>query len=442
MPSPALQKVLKPIHLWALAVGLVISGEYFGWNYGWGAAGTVGFLIATVVITLLYVTFIFSFTELTTSIPHAGGPFAYAFRALGATGALCAGYATIIEFVFAAPAIAFALGSYVHFLYPPLPVMGTAVASYILFTGVNLLGIKESARFTLAVTVLAVLELLTYFCIIGPSFKVTNFMQHPMPFGVWGIFASLPFAIWLYVCIEGVAMVAEETRNVQKDIPKGYISGILTLMLLALGVMILTGGITDWRTLAAIDYPLPQAIAIVMGNHNALTRLFAGIGLFGLVASFHGIIISYSRQIFALARSRYLPAFLSRVSPRLHTPRWALAAGGLVGLIALRYFDTGKLVIISTLGAVVLYVISMVSLFVLRRKEPGLHRPFKAPFYPYFPAAALILSLVAGASIVYFYPWLSLLFFGGLGILLILFYVSGKYKEGIDHDASFTELIP
>jgi len=111
-------------------------------------------------------------------------------------------------------------------------------------------------------------------------------------------------------------------------------------------------------------------------------------------------------------------------------------------LIALRYFDTGKLVIISTLGAVVLYVISMVSLFVLRRKEPGLHRPFKAPFYPYFPAAALILSLVAGASIVYFYPWLSLLFFGGLGILLILFYVSGKYKEGIDHDASFTELIP
>jgi ethanolamine permease len=432
-----LKKVLRPTHLWAIAVGLVISGEYFGWNYGWGKAGTVGFLIATLVITLLYVAFIFSFTELTTSIPHAGGPFAYAFRALGATGALCAGYATLIEFIFAAPAIAFALGSYVHFLYPPIPVMGTAITCYVLFTLINLLGIKESARFTLAVTVLAVLELITYFCIIGPSFKMSNFLQHPMPAGAWGIFASLPFAIWLYVCIEGVAMVAEETHDVQKDIPRGYISGILTLMVLALGVMILTGGITDWRTLSDIDYPLPQAIAIVRGSTNTLTRLFAGIGLFGLVASFHGIIISYSRQIFALSRSHYLPPFLSRVSPRFQTPHWALAAGGVIGLVTLRYFDTGKLVIISTLGAVVLYIISMVSLFVLRSRERDLPRPFRAPFYPYFPAIALGLSVVAGASIVWFYPFLSGLFFAGLAVVLILFFLSGRHKQTVADDVSF-----
>src|ERR1700754_3370874 len=67
-----LKKVLKPVHLWAIAVGLVISGEYFGWNYGWGVAGTIGFLIATVIVTIMYVTFAFSYTELTTSIPHAG----------------------------------------------------------------------------------------------------------------------------------------------------------------------------------------------------------------------------------------------------------------------------------------------------------------------------------------------------------------------------------
>lgn len=434
---PLLKKVLKPTHLWAIAVGLVISGEYFGWNYGWSKAGTIGFLIATVVITVLYVTFIFSFTELTTAVPHAGGPFAYAFRALGATGALCAGYATLIEFLFAAPAIAFALGSYVHFLYPPIPVMGTAVGSYVLFTGVNLLGIKESARFTLAVTVLAVLELLVYFSIIGPSFQAANFLNHGTTGGAWGIFAALPFAIWLYVCIEGVAMVAEETENVKKDIPLGYISGILTLMVLALAVMILTGGITDWRTLSNIDYPLPQSIAIVRGAANPLTKVFAGIGLFGLVASFHGIIISYSRQIFALSRSRYLPPILSRVHPRFQTPHLALAAGGLIGLVALRYFDTNNLVILSTLGAVVLYIVSMVSLFVLRKKEPGLERPFKAPFYPYFPAIALVLSVVAGLSIIWFYPFLSGLFFAGLGVLLIFFFLSGRHKQRVDDDVSF-----
>src|SRR5690606_19892906 len=94
---PQLRKALTSIHLWAIAVGLVISGEYFGWNYGWGVAGTVGFLIATLAVTLMYVTFIFSFTELTTSIPHAGGPFAYSYKAFGPIGGLIAGYATVIR---------------------------------------------------------------------------------------------------------------------------------------------------------------------------------------------------------------------------------------------------------------------------------------------------------------------------------------------------------
>src|SRR5690242_19444404 len=126
-PTASLKRALTSTHLWAIAVGLVISGEYFGWNYGWAAGGTIGFLIATILVTVMYITFVFSFTELTTSIPHAGGPFAYAFRAFGSTGGVIAGYATLIEFLITPPAIAFALGSYVHFLYPAAPVMGSAI---------------------------------------------------------------------------------------------------------------------------------------------------------------------------------------------------------------------------------------------------------------------------------------------------------------------------
>ena len=107
---PQLRPEINAWYLWSLAVGLVISGEYFGWNYGWGAAGTVGFLITTLIVAVLYVAFIFSFTELTTAIPHAGGPFAYALRAFGPAGGLIAGYATLVEFLFAPPAIAAALG--------------------------------------------------------------------------------------------------------------------------------------------------------------------------------------------------------------------------------------------------------------------------------------------------------------------------------------------
>src|SRR5512132_2931466 len=104
-----LKRSLKTIHLWGIAVGLVISGEYFGWSYGWASAGTLGFLITSLVVATIYTTFIFSFTELTTAIPNAGGPFAYASRAFGPTGGFIAGYATLIEFVFAPPAIAMAI---------------------------------------------------------------------------------------------------------------------------------------------------------------------------------------------------------------------------------------------------------------------------------------------------------------------------------------------
>src|ERR1700749_736280 len=147
-----LERVLKPVHLWAIAVGLVISGEYFGWNLGWHTSGTIGFLIATVIITLMYITFIFSYTELTAAIPHAGGAFAYAYRAMGPFGGLVAGYATLIDFLFATPAIAAALGGYLHFLYPQIPVMQSAMLFNVVFIGINILGVKESAAFSVFIT--------------------------------------------------------------------------------------------------------------------------------------------------------------------------------------------------------------------------------------------------------------------------------------------------
>ncbi|PJJ60550.1 ethanolamine permease [Hymenobacter chitinivorans] len=433
--SPTLKKVLGPLHLWALAVGLVISGEYFGWNYGWQVAGPVGFLVATLLITVLYVTFIFSFTELTTAIPHAGGPFAYSYRAFGPLGGFVAGYATLVEFLFAPPAIAAALGSYGHFLYPGLPVLGTALACYVVFISINLLGIKESARFSLLVTLLAVAELVLYMGLVAPHFRVRSFLAHPVPLGAAGVFAALPFAIWFYLAIEGVAMVAEEVENPRKTIPKGYIYGLGTLVLLALGVMVLTGGITDWRRLSGIDYPLPEALGIVLGRQSRWTQFFASIGLFGLVASFHGTIIGYSRQIFALARSGYLPGVLARVNPRFRTPHWALVAGGGVGAAALLTGTTAQVIILSVLGAVVMYAMSLLSLFALRRKEPRLERPFTAPFYPYFPVVALVLTMVSLGAIIYYNWLLSLIFFGGLGLMLGVYLLLGRHRQPLAEDA-------
>ncbi|HVW97048.1 MAG TPA: amino acid permease, partial [Mucilaginibacter sp.] len=271
-----LKKVLRPVHLWAIAVSLVISGEYFGWNLGWSVSGTIGFLIAALLITVMYITFIFSYTELTSAIPHAGGAFAYAYRALGPFGGLIAGYATLIDFLFATPAIAFALGAYLHFLDASVPILYSALFFNVVFIVINILGVKESATFSLIITILAVAELLVFLGIVSPHFKTDNFLTHPMPFGWAGVFAALPYAVWFYLAIEGVAMVAEEVKDPKRNIPRGYISGLATLIFLAFGVMIFTGGITDWRKLSTIDYPLPEAISVVLGKGSRLTKIFAG----------------------------------------------------------------------------------------------------------------------------------------------------------------------
>ncbi|MGZ3819601.1 MAG: ethanolamine permease [Mucilaginibacter sp.] len=429
-----LKRVLKPIHLWAIAVGLVISGEYFGWNLGWKVSGTVGFLIATLVITVMYVTFIFSYTELTTSIPHAGGAFAYAYRTMGPIPGLIAGYATLIDFLFATPAIAFALGSYLHFLWPGIEVLQSAIFFNLVFIAINIWGIKESATFSVFITILAVAELLLFMGVISTHFKMENYLSHPMPFGWGGVFAALPFAVWFYLAIEGVAMVAEEVKDPKRNIPKGYIYGLATLVFLAFGVMILTGGITDWRKLSSLDYPLPEAISVVLGKSNGLTKIFASIGLFGLIASFHGTILASSRQVFAMARSGYLPRKLAQVSHRFKTPHWALIAGGFVSVIALCTGTTAEIIVISVMGAVLMYMMSMISLFVLRSKEPALERPFASPFYPVFPAIALLLSAVCLLAIIYYNFWLSLYFFAGLVAVIIVFMLMGKHKVKIIDD--------
>ena len=340
--QPALARTLGGLHLWGIAVGLVISGEYFGWSYGWAQAGTLGFLVTTVFIALMYTTFIFSYTELTTAIPHAGGPFAYSYRAFGLLGGYVAGFATLVEFVFAPPAIALAIGAYLNVQFPELSARGAAVGAYFVFMGLNIVGVTIAATFELVVTVLAIAELLVFMGVVAGGFSWSNFSAngwggHALPSlaTVGGMFAAIPFAIWFFLAIEGAAMAAEEAKDPKRTIPRAYIAGILTLVALAFGTMIFAGGVGDWQRLANINDPLPQAMKIVVGARSGWLHLLVWIGLLGLIASFHGIIMGYSRQIFALARAGLLPRSLAIVHKRFRTPYLAILAGGVVGIAAI-----------------------------------------------------------------------------------------------------------
>ncbi|TGK06810.1 ethanolamine permease [Leptospira semungkisensis] len=417
-----LNRSLGPWLLWGLGVGYVISGMYFGWNLGLPVGGTLGLGIATILIILLYVCFSFSYTELACMIPKAGGAFDYAREALGNRWAYLVGTAQLIEFLFAPPAIAAAIGAYFSLFLPGIDPVWIAIFAYLFFTALNILGVKSAASFELGVTILAVFELLLFSALTLPSFSWEKFSMDPLPNGWSGALASLPFAVWFFLAIEGVANVAEETKDPQKNILIGFGSALGTLVLLCALVFFSSVGVGGWQMIVysvpggpASDYPLPLALRKLYGESGWAFHLLITIGLFGLIASFHGIILAGSRASFEFGRAKFLPSFFGKVHPRFKTPANALIANTAFGIGALLTGKTAELITLSAFGALLLYLGSMISFFILRRREPERERPFVVPGKLWMPSIALLLSALVLAITAWQHPKL----FGVFALILL-----------------------
>jgi ethanolamine permease len=407
--APTLERKLGPLMLWGLGVGYVISGMYFGWNLGLPVGGTLGLAIATLFIIVMYLCFTFSYTELACAIPKAGGAYVYAKKSHGDNFGFVAGMAQVVEFVFAPPAIAAAIGAYFHLFLPDVPTTTIAIVAYLIFTALNIYGVRAAARFELFITILAVAELLIFSGVTLPKFHMSNLAINAFPNGIGGIFAAIPFAIWFFLAIEGVANVAEETVNPQRNVLIGFGSAIFTLVILALLTFVSSIGVSGWEGIvysapgaAASDSPLPLALSAIVGNSHFLYHMLIFIGLFGLVASFHGIILAAGRAVYEMGKDHFLPSGLGKISGKFHTPAVALIVNMVVGIIALFTGRTGDIITISVFGALTLYVVSMLSLLKLRKTEPELVRPFKVPLYPFTPIVALVIAIISLVAVVYY----------------------------------------
>jgi ethanolamine permease len=277
--------------------------------------------------------------------------------------------------------------------------------------------------------VIAVVELLVFCAVVFPHFSWAEATRDALPHGWSGAFAAIPFAIWFYLAIEGVANAAEEARHPQRDVAIGFGSAMATLVVLAIAVFFGAIGVAGWHAIVypspgadPSDKPLPLAMGHAVTEGSWLYGMLVGIGLFGLLASFHGILLAAGRATMALGRASYAPRVLGRIHPSTGTPVVALLANLVVGLIALATGQTAAIITISVFGALGLYILSMIALFVLRAREPELPRPFRAIGYPVVPAIALLLAVLCLIAVVYYNLTLALIFTGIVALGLLWFF--------------------
>ena len=399
----SLKKALSPIGLWAIAVGLVVSGDYYGFAYGFAEGGPVSFLVSFIPVTLMYVPFLFCYTELATSIPHAGGPSAYARRAFGPFAGFVTGFSVLIAFLISPCAVALATGALVNYLIPSIPALAATVVFFIFFMLVNLFGIETSSKLELVVTIVSLIGLVVFAVLAIPHFELDTFKgvaegESVFTNGFIGVAGAMTYSMWFYFAIDGAAMNAEEMKD-PRDIPKGYIPAVATLFITSLISILLPAGIANYKDIAAVDYPLAIALETPYGAGCIWAKLIAAIALFAMVASFSAIILSFSRQTYAMGRTGYLPSVFAKTNSK-GCPTVGLIVPGVIALIVTVITNsTATMVTISVFAALIMYTIAIVSTFVMRKKEPTLERPFSAG--KIMPVLALIFVIVLFACVLW-----------------------------------------
>ncbi len=410
-----LKKSAGWILLWFLGVGAVISGDFFGWNYGLASGGFWGLVLATFLMAGMYLCMVYSIAELSSALPHAGGFYSFVRNALGPTAGYVCGVTDTIEYVITPAVIVVGIGGYLQKIVPGVDVVLWWLLAYSVFVGINCAGVELTLKVGMVVTLLAAAVLFFFYAsaLFTGSFDVDLLFNvapeegqsaSGLPKGIYGIFAALPFAIWFYLAIEQLPLAAEEAHDVVNDVPKALIWGIITLLVLSLLTLVINSGVgLGAAGMGKSDAPLADGFQAILGS-GATTIILSLFALTGLIASFHTIIYAYGRVLFALSRAGYFPRWISPVNRR-RVPHLALILGAVVGFgcAIVIQFDKKKVVgpvllNMAVFGAVISYILVMISFIVLRIRRPNLERPYRSPLGITGALIGALLALIALAA--------------------------------------------
>lgn len=456
--------------LWALGVGAVISGHFSGWNLGLASGGFGGMLIATVLITLMYLGLCFSIAEMSPAMPHTGGAYSFSRSAMGPWGGFVTGLAESIEFVLTPAVIVFFIGSYLGSIFGTPAEMQPLwwIGSYLVFLTLNLIGVELSFKVSVLVTLMALAVLIVFWFSAFPNIEFDKFALNVgvgedghaallpeghgtwLPFGLPGVFGAMPFAVWLFLAIEQLPLAAEESVDPKRDMPKGLILGIFTLIVSAFMILFLNSSVAPGAFgLGASGEPLLDGFRAIYGE--GIAKVLALFAVIGLIASFHTIIFAYGRQIYSLSRAGYYPAFMSLTHGTRKTPHVALLIGSSLGLLVLlgvwfiagaekgSAFIGGTLLNMAVFGAMISYFMQTTSFILLRKRMPHIERPYVSPLG--IPGA-LVTMLIAAVTIVFqlrdpVYQNGAFLTLGWYVAGLIYFAVFGRHRLVLSPEEEF-----
>ena len=377
-----------------------------------GGASPLAFLIASVT----YIATGLAYSELATTYPYAGGAHIYAMKAFNDLFGFIAGWAVMLDYTVDMALFSLASAGYLSFFIPSIGrghlvlnllglnlsishlgiIAGTMVAFLMV---VNVVGIRESSFFNevlvsfdlIVEAVILVSGLLLAFSLArflgqstvlgSPDFHVNIAYSLPsLGIQEQNFIYGITIAMTSFIGIESIAQAAEETKRPDKWIPRANKLSIISVVVFAVGLSVVSMGMMGWQDLAAARNDPIRAIAAHIPTIGPyLAPIVAATGFAICYVSTNTGVIGVSRIVFSMGRFNLLPRWFYKVHPRFKTPFRTIIVFGVIG-IALAM--VGELTFVADLynyGALLSYILVNICLIVLRNKEPGAFRAWKVP---------------------------------------------------------------
>ena len=434
----SLRKVLGPIHIWALGVGIVLVGEFTGWNFSMAKGGAWGALIACWFIGLLYTCVAMIDSEVTSTVAAAGGQYTQAKHIIGPLMAFNVGLYLVMAYTMLEASNAIVVGDLLKQLAGD---MGSAdistrpfiVLTIVLLAWLNYRGVYATLNINFVITAIAFISIIILFFSVAP-FSPGKVLLHKdlltdLPYGWIGALGALQFGMWYYLGIEGTCQAAEEVRSAGRSIPLGTMSGMITLLIAAALTWYIAAGLMPWQYLGQAYTPLYDA-AKLAGGGGLQAIMFIGT-LFAALASANGCINDASRAWFSMGRDRYMPEWFGAVHPRYRTPYRAILFLVPIAVVFALVFVTALDLVIgfSILSGLLSYTFMSINMIRFRKLWPlgSISRGYVHPFHPITAIVLLVLCVA-----VYFATYLGytkmLLSIMGFYILASLWFAYHRYQ--------------